>query len=67
MSSMDFLLEKDFFQHADPDGTARSVCLNCFQTVASTSDREELALAEAQHFCPRKKKAPQLDRFSTFA
>jgi hypothetical protein len=61
MSSMDFLLLKDFFQRVDKDGTARSICVYCFQTVASVSNKTDLERAEAEHLCPKKKMATQLD------
>lgn len=56
-----------FGRRDNPDGTFASMCLNCFETVATSVDPQRLFAAESQHNCWKdpersKKKTPSKDR-----
>ena len=41
----------DFSHRHNPNGTANSICLRCFRTIATKSNEGELDAAEAAHKC----------------
>jgi hypothetical protein len=43
--------ERFFRRRLNLDGTCDSICLNCFKTIATTSDEEELDTFNRQHVC----------------
>jgi hypothetical protein len=51
MAIRDFLLRNGFAHRLNKDGTADSICLFCYATVASLTDESELSGAEAIHTC----------------
>jgi hypothetical protein len=40
-----------FFIRRKVDGSADSICLHCFRTVATRQDQADLLLCEKQHIC----------------
>ena len=40
-----------FGRRDNPDGSFASMCLNCFETVATASDPQTLFVEESQHNC----------------
>jgi len=45
-------LERKIFQHRfNQDGTFDSICLSCFQTIATTTDEELLDAFQEEHAC----------------
>ena len=45
------MLSIGFNHRPKPDGTVDSICLQCFRTVATVNDEEQLATVERQHRC----------------
>ena len=48
---MNTLRDRDFPRRLDENGNYHSICLNCFQTVATSYSDEVLVKAEAKHVC----------------
>jgi hypothetical protein len=46
----------DFAHRKNRDGSVDSICLYCFQTIASANIEEDLTVPESQHACHRKKR-----------
>jgi hypothetical protein len=51
MAIRDLLLRNGFAHGLNKDGTADSICLFCYSTVASLKNENELNGAEAIHNC----------------
>jgi len=47
----------DFYHRANQDGSFDSICLYCFQTVATTSVVPDLKKLESLHDCSKRKQA----------
>jgi hypothetical protein len=46
-----------FFHRRNADGTLDSVCLECFQTVASATDTDDMEQFEYEHVCASEERA----------
>ncbi len=51
MAIRDLLFRNGFTHRLNKDGTADSICLFCYSTVASLASERELGGAEANHNC----------------
>ena len=51
MAIRDLLLRNGFAHRLNKDGTADSICLFCYATVASLTNERELSEVEAIHNC----------------
>jgi len=51
---------KDFAHRLNSDGTADSICLYCFATIATTPRESELERAERSHFCWQREDAGKI-------
>ena len=47
-----------FAHRSNSDGTVDTICIRCFQTVATVSDEAELAKIEQEHICDPTISAP---------
>jgi hypothetical protein len=55
---------KDFAHRLNRDGTADSICLFCFATIASMPQESELERAEGSHLCWQREDAGEMGNSS---
>ena len=44
-------MSRKFAHRSNSDGTAESICIRCFQTVAKVSDETDMPKLEQKHIC----------------
>src|SRR5579872_582632 len=48
-----------FFHRYNEDGSCKVICLDCYATLGTASDRDEVAQLEAAHSCGEWKRAAE--------
>ena len=49
--------DEKFIRRVESGGVIESVCLKCYETAASSSELNILAIEESQHRCPENTEA----------
>ena len=49
--------DEKFIRRVEAGGVIESVCLKCYETAASSSELNILAIEESQHRCPENTEA----------